>query len=148
MFKIVKTDLSSPFLPGSMGYDATDNELLTQYCVTERWTGDLSNGLFMLGDKALQAHGLQQRTCGLLNLIRCYDPLDGPRLLELFERAASSSSSFCFSTTIHPEGAPRQPVFCVGESTGLEEKYAGAIMGVFVFPRFQTNPAGRRFKRQ
>jgi hypothetical protein len=65
VFKIIKTDLSSPFLPGSMGFDETDNELLTQYCVTERWTGDLSNGLFTLGDKATQAHGLPQRACGL-----------------------------------------------------------------------------------
>lgn len=148
MFKIIKTDLSSPFLPGSMEFDETDNELLTQYCVTERWTGDLSNGLFTLGDKAMQAHGLPQRACGLLNLIRCYEPLDRTRVLELFEQAASSSSSFCFSTTIHLDGAPRQPVFCVGESTGLEEKYAGTIIGVFIFPRFQIDLAGRRFKRQ
>jgi hypothetical protein len=39
-------------------------------------------------------------------------------------------------------------VFCVGESTGLEEKYAGSIIGVFIFPRFQIDLAGRRFKRQ
>ena len=70
------------------------------------------------------------------------------RVLELFEQAAASSSSFCFSTTIHLDGAPRQPVFCVGESTGLEEKYAGTIIGVFIFPRFQIDLAGRRFKRQ
>ena len=55
MFKIIKTDLSSPFLPGSMEFDETDNELLTQYCVTERWTGDLTNGLFTLGEKAAHA---------------------------------------------------------------------------------------------
>jgi hypothetical protein len=148
VFKIIKTDLSSPFLPGSMDLDEADNELLTQYCVTERWTGDLSNGLFMLGEKAAQAHGLPLRPCGLLNLIRCYEPLDRTRVLELFEQAAASSSSFCFSTTIHVDGAPRQPVFCVGESTGLEEKYAGSIIGVFIFPRFQIDLAGRRFRRQ
>ena len=84
VFKIIKTDLSSPFLPGSMDFDETDNELLMQYCVTERWTGELSNGLFSLGEKAALAHGLPQRTCGLLNLIRCYEPLD---------RTCSSSSS-------------------------------------------------------
>ena len=65
-----------------------------------------------------------------------------------FEQAAASSSSFCFSTTIHLDGAPRQPVFCVGESTGLEEKYSGSIIGVFIFPRFQIDLVGRRFKRQ
>ena len=148
VFKIIKTDLSSPFLPGSMDVDESDNELLTQYCVTERWTGDLSNGLFTLGERAMLAHGLAQRTCGLLNLIRCYEPNDRNRLLELFEQAAAFSSSFCFSTTIHLDGAARQPVFCIGESTGLEDKYAGSIIGVFLLPRFQPDIRGGRFKRQ
>ena len=148
VFKIIKTDLSSPFLPGSMDFDASDNETLTQYCVTERWTGDLSSGLFMLGDKAMLAHGLTQRTCGLLNLLHCYAPHDRERLLELFEQAASSASSFCFSTTIHLDGTPGQPVFCIGESTGLEDRYAGSIIGVFILPRFQADLEGRRFQRQ
>ncbi|MDX3925660.1 MAG: hypothetical protein QHC90_07600 [Shinella sp.] len=148
MFKIAKTNLSSPFVPGSLGFDESDNELLTQYCVTERWTGDLSNGLFQLGERAMKAHALGQRECGLLNLIRCYEPLDRSRVLELFEQAATSSSSFCFSTTIHVDGTPRQPVFCVGESTGLEQKYAGTIIGVFIFPRFQVDLSARMLKRQ
>ena len=147
VFKIIKTDLSSPFVPGSMEFGASD-EMLAQYCVTERWSGDLSNGLFVLGEKAASAHGLQQRTCGLLNLSRCYEPLDHPFLLELFEQAASSSSSFCFSTTIHLDGAPRQPVFCIGESTGIEDRYAGSIIGVFILPRFQVDLGGGRFQRQ
>ena len=148
MFKIAKTNLSSPFVPGSLDFDDSDNELLLQYCVTERWSGDLSNGLFQIGDKAASIHGLEQRNCGLLNLIRCYEPLDRSRVLELFEQAATSSSSFCFSTTIHVDGAPRQPVFCVGESTGLEQKYSGTIIGVFIFPRFQFDIAARQMKRQ
>lgn len=148
VFKIVKTDLSSPFLPGSMEFGASDNEVLAQYCVTEHWAGDLSNGLFTLGDKAALAHGLTQRTCGLLNLIRCYEPNDHGRLLELFEQAASVSSSFCFSTTIHVDGRPRQPIFCIGESTGLEDRYSGSIIGVFILPRFQVDLEGRRLQRQ
>lgn len=148
MFKIVKTGLSSPFVPGSLEFDEADNELLTQYCVTERWTGDLSNGLFRLGAKATKFHGLDHHDCGLLNLIRCYEPLDRSRVLELFEQASTSSSSFCFSTTIHVDGAPHQPVFCVGESTGLEQKYSGTIIGVFMFPRFQVDLSSRLLKRQ
>lgn len=148
MFKIIKTDLSSPFVPGSMEFGASDNEMLTQYSVTERWSGDLSNGLFALGEKAAAAHGLQQRTCGLLSLIRCYEPQDRPFLLELFEQAAASSSSFCFSTTVHLDGIPRQPVFCIGESTGIEDRYAGSIIGVFILPRFQVDFEGGRFQRQ
>jgi hypothetical protein len=141
VFKIAKTALASPFVPGSVSFDASDNELLTQYCITELWTGDLSNGLFRLGEKAARMHGLEQRDCGLLNLIRRYDPLDRAHVLELFEQAATTSSSFCFSTTIESDGALRQPLFCVGESTGLEQRYAGAIIGLFIFPRFRTDHA-------
>lgn len=143
VFKIAKTAFASPFVPGSVSFDPSDNELLTQYCVTERWTGDLSNGLLRLGEKATRMHRLDERNCGLLNLVRCYDPLDRNRVLELFEQAATASSSFCFSTTIEIEGASRQPVFCVGESTGLEQRYAGTILGVFVFPRFQIERPGQ-----
>ncbi|QRM54462.1 hypothetical protein [Sinorhizobium sp. BG8] len=148
MFKIAKTNLSAPFVPGSLELDDADNELLTQYCVTERWTGDLSNGLFRLGDKAAKTHGLHERDCGLLNLIRCYEPLDRTRVLELFEQASTTCSSFCFSTTINVAGVPRQPVFCVGESTGIEQKYAGLIIGVFIFPRFQVELPAYSMKRQ
>nr|WP_210333498.1 hypothetical protein [Rhizobium sp. ARZ01] len=148
VFKIAKTAFASPFVPGSISFDSSDNELLTQYCVTERWTGDLSNGLFRLGEKAARMHGLDQRNCGLLNLVRCYEPLDRGRVLELFEQAATASSSFCFSTTINATGAPRQPVFCVGESTGLEQRYAGTIIGLFLFPRFQLDRVSQVFKPQ
>lgn len=148
MFKIAKSAFVSPFVPGSVSFDASDNELLTQYCITERWTGDLSNGLFRLGDKAARMHGLDQRNCGLLNLVRCYEPQDRNRVLELFEQAATASSSFCFSTTINTTGAPRQPVFCIGESTGLEQRYAGTIIGVFFFPRFQLDRTGHCFMSQ
>lgn len=146
MFKIIKTDLSSPWPPGSAVFGAPDNETLTAYCVTERWSGDLSSGLFALGEKAAAVHGLPQRTCGLLGLIRCYRPQDHAHLLELFEQAASASSSFCFSTAIDLGGTPGQPVFCIGESTGLEQRYAGSITGVFILPRFPADPASRLFQ--
>lgn len=142
MFKIAKTALASPLVPGSMSFDPSDNELLAQYCITERWSGDLSNGLFQLGEKAARMHGLEQRNCGLLNLVRCYDALDRGRVLELFEQAATVSSTFCFSTTIEINSTVRQPVFCVGESTGLEQRYAGSIIGLFIFPRFPLDQTG------
>ncbi|HVK90994.1 MAG TPA: hypothetical protein VM468_06240 [Mycoplana sp.] len=142
MFKIAKTAFASPLVPGSVSFDPTDNELLAQYCITERWTGDLSNGLFQLGDKAARMHGLEQRNCGLLNLVRRYDPLDRAHVLELFEQAATASSTFCFSTAIEINSTLRQPVFCVGESTGLEQRYAGSIVGLFIFPRFPFDQAG------
>lgn len=148
VFKIAKSAFVSPFLPGSVAFDPSANELLTQYCATERWTGDLSNGLFQLGERAARMHSLDQRSCGLLNLVRCYVPHDRNHVLELFEQAATVSSSFCYSTTIEVSGTPGQPVICVGESTGLEHRYAGAIIGVFIFPRFQLDNAGGTHKPQ
>lgn len=147
VFKIAKTAFASPFMPGALSFDSVDSELLAQYCVTERWTGDLSNGLFQLGEKAARLHGLE-RNCGLLNLTRCYQPQDQGHVLELFEQAATTASSFCFSTTIEVGAAQRQPVFCVGESTGLEQRYSGTIIGVFMFPRFQFDSAKPSFQQQ
>ncbi len=148
LFKIAKSTYTMPFLPGSVAFDHSDNECLSQYCVTERWAGDLSNGLFQLGERAARLHGLEQRSCGLLNLVRCYTPQDRAHVLELFEQAATVSSSFCFSTTVEVAGAPRQPVMCVGESMGLEQRYAGAIVGVFIFPRFQLDSPGAAVHQQ
>jgi hypothetical protein len=34
-----------------------------------------------------------------------------------------------------------QPLFCMGESNGLEEKFSGSMVGVFVFPRFKLEGA-------
>lgn len=125
-----------------------DFELLHQFCHAEGWSGDLSNGLFKLGETTAQMHGLTQRDCGLLNLMRCYDPADRTHVLELFEQAATASSSFCYSTTILLPDGRKQPVFCVGESSGLEQRYSGMILGTFLFPRFQVAGANRLPLRQ
>ena len=82
-------------------------------------------------------HGLTSSECGLLSLMRCYEAHDRAHILELFEQAATSSSSFCFSTTVLAASGHRQPVFCIGESIGTEEKYTGSMVGVFMFPRFK-----------
>lgn len=119
---------------------ANDNDqlaFLSQFCASEAWSGDLASGLLKIGEKALAHHGLSNNECGLLNLIRCYETIDRNKILELFEQATTHSSSFCFSTTIHKSNGTRQPVFCVGESTGLEKKFSGSILGVFLFPHFE-----------
>lgn len=113
------------------------DSMLSQYCISEGWVGDLANGVLKLGNQAVAFHGLSASDCGLLTLIRCYEPQDSNRILELFEEAATIPSSFCFSTTIVVGEGMRQPVFCVGESTGLEQKYSGTMLGVFMFPRFR-----------
>lgn len=137
MFKIARAGLSQFPVSGALSLAESSQEMLGQFCVSEGWSGDLSNGLFRIGDNAASLHGLQQRECGLLNLVRCYDQTDRNHVLELFEQAATTSSSFCYSTTIITASGNKQPVFCVGESSGLEQRYSGALQGMFFFPRFQ-----------
>lgn len=124
-----------------------DQELLGQFCFSEGWSADLSNGLFQLGEGAASLHGLRQSECGLLNLVRCYDNADRNHVLELFEQAATTSARFCFSTTIILASGHKQPVFCVGESNGLEQQYSGSLVGVFLFPRFQLDAKTRIFNQ-
>lgn len=137
MFKILKTTASLNYLPGSLPFETAEPDALAQYCVSEPWTGDMGNGLFHLGERTASLHGLARSECGLLNLVKCYEATDRTNVLEIFEQAATSCSSFCFSTTIMTIGGPKQPVFCIGESTGVEQKYSGKITGVFLFPNFQ-----------
>lgn len=135
MFKIARSTTSRP-----QGVGKDDLPMLSQFCFSEAWSGDLSTGLLKLGTRAVAMHGLDSGECGLLNLVRRYDANDRSKLLELFEQATTHSSSFCFSTTIHnPLNGRRQPLFCIGESTGLERKYSGTIYGVFLFPHFALN---------
>lgn len=148
LFKIAKANLAMPFVSGSLDIEGYNHELLAQFCVSEGWIGDLSNGVIKLGHWSTILHGLTSPECGLLNLMRCYDNHDHGRILELFEQAATASSSFCFSTTVLAEGGHRQPIFCIGESIGTEERYAGSMVGVFLFPRFKLGAANGSLSRQ
>ncbi|GEO85119.1 hypothetical protein GCM10007920_43410 [Ciceribacter naphthalenivorans] len=114
-----------------------ESSVSAQFSVSEGWVGDLSNGVIKLGERATQLHGLNNPECGLLSMMRCYDPNDRSHILELFEQAATASSHFCYSTTISLSNGHRQPVFCIGESDGLEQSCAGRMLGIFVFPRFR-----------
>ncbi|MBB4576072.1 hypothetical protein PYR71_01135 [Rhizobium sp. MC63] len=148
MFKIAKANAAVPLMTGSLNDNHQNHQMLAQLSVSESWTGDFSSGLIRLGKWSAMLHGLSAEECGLLNLIRCYDTKDRARVLELFEQAATHCSSFCFSTTIIMPNGLRQPLFCMGESNGLEEKYSGCMTGVFIFPRFKLEGArqitGRR----
>jgi len=148
LFKIAKANLAAPFVSGSHEVANYNHELLAQFCVSEGWIGDLSNGVIKLGHWSTVLHGLTSAECGLLNLMRCYDSHDHARILELFEQAATASSSFCFSTTVLAEGGQRQPIFCIGESIGTEERYAGSMVGVFLFPRFKLGASNGLVSRQ
>lgn len=137
MFKIATTGLSSFPDADSFELGESGQKLLNQFCFSDEWAGNLSSGLFRLGETAAAMHGLRQPDCGLLNLVRCYDSADRNHVFRLFEQAATTPSSFCFSTTIMLASGQKQPVFCIGESSGLAQRNSGAMLGVFFFPRFQ-----------
>lgn len=145
MFKIATTGLSSFPQADSLALGESGQKLLSQFCCSDEWAGSLSSGLFRLGETAAAMHGLRQPECGLLNLVRCYDSGDRDHIFRLFEEAATTSSSFCFSTTIMLASGPKQPVFCIGESSGLAQRHSGSMLGVFFFPRFQLETMGRIF---
>jgi len=137
LFKIARASLAASFSTGFPELENSESDAFVQFTVSERWVGDLSNGVIKLGERATLLHGLNTPECGLLSMMRCYDPNDRAHILELFEQAATSSSHFCYSTTIGLPNGHRQPVFCVGESDGLEQSSTGSMIGIFVFPRFK-----------
>lgn len=148
LFKIAKANFTAPFAPGSLAFDSQDPNLLAQFCVSEGWTGDLSSGLIKLGQWSTMLHGLSSSECGLLSLMHCYDQQDRVRILDLFEQAATATSSFCYSTTTRGANGHRQPIFCVGESIAADEHHAGSMVGIFLFPRFKLEPGSQLATRQ
>lgn len=143
LFKIAKADTSTSFYPGFAEAEGMDARMLSQLCVSEDWIGDLANGVLRLGERAAVLHGLDSSECGLLTMMRCYEARDRAYILELFEQAATTSCSFCFSSTIISKNGYRQPVFCIGESSGLEQRASGSMVGLFIFPRFKLSTVPR-----
>lgn len=144
MFKITKADGITGFGAPPQGFVAPDPELISHFCRIESWTADLATGVFHLGPAAQQHHDLDgEGSFGLLNLVRCYDAEHRQHVLELFEVAAMSASSFCFSTTIVHKDGSHIPVMCVGESSSFSDNGGGAINGVFLFARFKVEHAAK-----
>lgn len=138
MFKITKADSTLGLAALPQDFVAPDQELVSYYCRIESWSANLATGVFHLGPEARLHHGLPESgDFGLLNLVRCYDSQDSRHVLELFETAAMSASSFCFSTTIAHADGSQTPVMCIGESSNFSDDGSGAINGVFMFPRFK-----------
>ncbi len=136
LFKIANADLATTFNVSEQDGDRLHGRHSCRFGLSEDWTGDLTNGLLKLGHHAKTLHGLDNPECGLLTVMRCYDPADRGHILRLFEQAATQPSRFCYSTTIVSGTLHRQPVFCIGESSGFEGS-GGSMVGLFIFPRFQ-----------
>jgi hypothetical protein len=141
LFKIANADLAANFASFLPEGDPSLGEHSSRFGVSEDWTGDLTNGLLKLGQRASRLHGLEGAECGLLTMMRCYDQGDRGHILRLFEQAATAPSRFCYSTTIISGSGQRQPVFCIGESNGFDGSEGGSIVGLFIFPRFHLAAA-------
>lgn len=116
--------------------EASKNALMP-YGLVEEWSGNLRSGLINLSQAAAALHGIPYRECGLLTMTRCYHYKDRSSVLELFEKAATKASSFCFSTTIRLENDSTRPVFCMGRSINSGTNCPDAIVGIFIFPNVQ-----------
>lgn len=140
MFKITKANDLAGFGVPPKGFVTPDPELVSHYCRIESWTANLATGVFFIGAAARHHHGLpEDGDFGLLNLVQCYDAQCRQSVLELFEVAATSPSSFCFSTTIIQDDGSHAPVMCSGESSNFSDDGGGAISGIFIFPKFRLN---------
>lgn len=140
LFKIANADLATTFMVSEQDGDGLLGQHACRFGLSEDWTGDLTNGLLKLGPTARSLHGLDTDESGLLTVMRCYDQADRSHILRLFEQAATQPSRFCYSTTIVSGAKNRQPVFCIGESSGFEGS-GGQMVGLFIFPRFQLPTA-------
>ncbi|THF48401.1 hypothetical protein E6C51_15395 [Allorhizobium terrae] len=109
---------------------------LMPYGVVEEWSSNLGSGVLKLSASAASLHGLPCIECGLLTMTRRYDQRDRSSVLELFEKAATKPSSFCFSTTIISETPDQiqRPVFCMGRSIDSGKPCPDSIVGIFIFP--------------
>lgn len=123
------------FLEG--GQSGIRNTLLMPYGLVEEWSGNLGSGVLKLSDAAASLHGIDGCECGLLTMTRCYHHKDRSSVLEIFEKAATKASSFCFSTTILVGATTKRPVFCMGRSINSGAPSPDKIVGVFIFPNVQ-----------
>ena len=110
--------------------------LMRQDYLIETWHCDLSTGLFSVGETAKTRHGLDDRFCGLLDIIRGYDRDHHQSVLNILEEATAAASSFCFCASLKDGDGDALPVFCVGTSR-LDTAAAGQMQGVFAFVRFE-----------
>lgn len=99
--------------------------------VCEEWSAELSTGLLRLGIETALLHGIAGPPCGVMDLIRLYDPADWAQVLQALEDAATAPVTFSFATTIRPGPGLYRPVFCFGQS----EEAGGTINGTFAVAR-------------
>lgn len=121
-----------PLTPGS-------HETWTRYAIragypTEAWHCDIGSGTFVLGPEISTLLGLRDNPCGIVDLVRAYDKDNRATILNILEKATTTSSSFCFSAVVSKSGARSAQVFCIGKSTLSDGGRKGTLQGIFAIP--------------
>lgn len=111
--------------------------------VCEEWSADLSTGLLRLGPETAVLHGVSGTRCGIMELVRLYDPADRQKVLLALEEAATISTAVSFAATIRPGPGLHRPVFCFGRSETADEK-GGIVRGTFAVARLCLDTAARK----
>jgi hypothetical protein len=128
-FPLTATRLA--FVAELVGIDCRDIE--TDF-VCEAWSAELATGLLRLGTETSILHGTAGTPCGVMDLIRLYDPTDWAKVLQVLEDAATTAVAFRFATTIRPGPGLYRPVFCFGQSETTDGA-GGTIHGTFAVAR-------------
>ncbi|CAN7194716.1 hypothetical protein [Pararhizobium sp. LjRoot238] len=134
MLQLMKPGFGTILPEDSRAHEGWVEALAGQDYLIERWHCDLSTGIFTVGETAQTRHGLGDRLCGLLDIIRNYHPDHHKTVLNILEEATAVASSFYFCTTLQEEDGGAEPVFCIGTSTMMGVSPAGGRMqGIFAF---------------
>jgi hypothetical protein len=115
-----------------------DISLLSQFCIVDHWSANLSNAMMSLGDTARSIHQLppDRDRFGLLEFVRCYESGSQTKIIQLFEMAASEGRPFHFSASLAGSDGSRQIVHCFGGHRTVEATQSGEeLFGMFLFSR-------------
>lgn len=111
-----------------------DSREIDTFFVCEEWSAELATGLLWLGPETSALHAVPGTPCGIMDLIRLYDPLDWHKVLYTLEAAATVSGELSFATSIRPGPGLYRPVFCFGHSETANGT-RGTIHGTFAIAR-------------
>jgi hypothetical protein len=133
MLQLMKPGFGTILRQDSRAHEEWVEALTRQDYLIEGWHCDLSTGIFSLGVAARTHHGLDERLCGLLDIIRHYHPDHHKTVLNILDEATAVASSFYFCTTLEEEHGGTVPVFCIGTSTIGKAPAGGRMQGIFAF---------------
>ncbi|MDQ0319297.1 hypothetical protein QO002_001435 [Pararhizobium capsulatum DSM 1112] len=135
MFRIPQPGFGTIQPEESWAHEQWLSDLMTADHVIEGWHCDLKTGMFSVGEITRSRHALDDSNCGLLDILRVYDPESRKIALAILEEATASASCFCFCTLVELDGGSTHPVWCVGTSTLGNETTGDRMQGVFAYKR-------------